>query len=190
MKKAPEENSLKKYAAFLRGINVGGHSVIKMAELRTAFQSLGFRNVKTVLASGNVLFEAPEENTTVLSLQISRGLAQALMRDITVIVQPVDALLALVARQPFTGIDIAAGARPIVTFIADGLKDPDVGDLPVQEGFRILSVSGGTICSVSYDRYGVDTSAAMGLIEKTFGRQITTRSWDTILRLLKASDNA
>ena len=60
MKKAPEEDSLIKYAAFLRGINVGGHTIIKMGELRKVFESLGFWNVKTVLASGNVLFEAPE----------------------------------------------------------------------------------------------------------------------------------
>lgn len=46
------------YAAFLRAINVGGTGVIKMDELRRQFEKLGFTNVKTVLASGNVLFDA------------------------------------------------------------------------------------------------------------------------------------
>lgn len=46
------------YAAFLRALNVGGTSVIKMDELRRQFEKLGFTNVKTVLASGNVLFDA------------------------------------------------------------------------------------------------------------------------------------
>ncbi|HYQ86023.1 MAG TPA: DUF1697 domain-containing protein, partial [Bacteroidota bacterium] len=48
------------YAAFLRGINVGGHKPVRMSDLEKAFGQLGFRNVKTVLASGNVLFEAPQ----------------------------------------------------------------------------------------------------------------------------------
>ncbi|HEX3111323.1 MAG TPA: DUF1697 domain-containing protein [Thermoanaerobaculia bacterium] len=46
------------YAAFLRALNVGGTSVIKMDELRKQFEKLGFTNVQTVLASGNVLFDA------------------------------------------------------------------------------------------------------------------------------------
>jgi uncharacterized protein (DUF1697 family) len=176
------------YAAFLRGINVGGHSVIKMAELRAAFKSMGFRDVKTVLASGNVLFEAPEEDAMGLSRRVSEDLTHLLGRDILVIVRPVDELKALAARRPFEGIDTTAGARPIVTFVADVLRVQDVRGLPMQEGFKILSVSGRTICSISYDQFGVGTAASMGLIEKTFGRQITTRTWDTIVKLLKAID--
>src|SRR4029077_19756102 len=51
--------SLARYVAFLRGINVGGNRVLKMDDLRKAFESLGFKDVKTVLASGNVMFDAP-----------------------------------------------------------------------------------------------------------------------------------
>lgn len=47
------------YAAFIRALNVGGTSVIKMDELRRQFEKLGFTNVKTVIASGNVLFDSP-----------------------------------------------------------------------------------------------------------------------------------
>ncbi|MBI1730339.1 DUF1697 domain-containing protein [Candidatus Acetothermia bacterium] len=56
-----------RYAAFLRGINVGGKKIIKMAELREAVESLGFRNVRTILASGNLLFDAPETNPSILT---------------------------------------------------------------------------------------------------------------------------
>ncbi|WP_232324870.1 DUF1697 domain-containing protein [Halobacillus mangrovi] len=48
------------YIAFLRGINVGGHNKLKMAELRSALETLGLENIKTYIQSGNVLFESNE----------------------------------------------------------------------------------------------------------------------------------
>jgi len=55
------------YVAFLRGINVGGHRRIKMAELRQAFESSGFQKVKTLLATGNVVFESPKTDAQSLT---------------------------------------------------------------------------------------------------------------------------
>jgi uncharacterized protein (DUF1697 family) len=188
MKKAPEEDSLIEYAAFLRGINVGGHTIIKMGELRKVFESLGFWNVKTVLASGNVLFEAPCENTAALSKQITGKLKDLLGREITVIVRSVEELRGLEASKPFKGIDLTTGARPIVTFVTDDLRDRAFSVPLPHEGFRILIISDGAICSVSYDQYGTGTAQSMSIIEKTFGHNVTTRTWDTIIRLLKASD--
>ena len=57
--------------AFLRGINVGGHKKVPMAALKKAFEAMGFRDVRTVLASGNVIFEAPGKDPR-LDLTISR----------------------------------------------------------------------------------------------------------------------
>jgi uncharacterized protein (DUF1697 family) len=48
-----------KYVALVRGINVGGNSIIPMAKLKAAFETCGMKNVSTFIASGNVLFEAP-----------------------------------------------------------------------------------------------------------------------------------
>jgi uncharacterized protein (DUF1697 family) len=188
MKKTPEGKSLSKYVAFLRGINVGGHSIIKMEELRKAFESLGFRNVKTVLASGNVLFEALQESTTALSKRIALKLKDLLGRETIVIVQPVEALRELEVGKPFEGVDVTTGARLFVTFVADGVEGVDSLGPSIHDGFRILSVSNGTICSVLYELPGVGAVELMGTIEKAFGRKVTTRSWDTIIKILGASD--
>src|SRR5260221_10646488 len=51
-----------KYIAFLRGINVGGNNLIKMSDLKKQFEDLGFTNVQTVIASGNVIFETDKKN--------------------------------------------------------------------------------------------------------------------------------
>jgi uncharacterized protein (DUF1697 family) len=56
-----------KYAAFLRGINVGGYKLIPMEKLKKAFESLRFKNVRTLLSSGNVVFEA--QSTNIVSLE-------------------------------------------------------------------------------------------------------------------------
>ena len=63
--------------AFLRAINVGGHTV-KMDRLRTLFEELGYANVATYIASGNVIFEMPRMSTQTLEAQIEHHLQQAL----------------------------------------------------------------------------------------------------------------
>ena len=66
-----------RYIAFLRAINVGGHTV-KMDRLRQIFDSLGFSNVETFLASGNVVFETTAQDTAALETRITAGLRAAL----------------------------------------------------------------------------------------------------------------
>ncbi|NIP26808.1 MAG: DUF1697 domain-containing protein, partial [Phycisphaerae bacterium] len=51
---------MRQYAALLRGINVGGKNIIKMADLRACFERMGFSDVRTYIQSGNVLFWATE----------------------------------------------------------------------------------------------------------------------------------
>src|SRR5258708_5109578 len=59
-----------KFAAFLRGINVGGNKLIKMDDLKKCFAALAFKNVKTILASGNVLFESTDDDEVALGKKI------------------------------------------------------------------------------------------------------------------------
>ena len=61
--------------ALLRGINVGGHRIIKMADLKKLMTDLGFTSVKTYIQSGNILFEAADQTSEALSNQIKQGIA-------------------------------------------------------------------------------------------------------------------
>jgi uncharacterized protein (DUF1697 family) len=65
-----------RYLALLRGINVGGKNLVKMADLRAAFEELGFADVATYIQSGNVLFRAPKQASSELALQIERALSR------------------------------------------------------------------------------------------------------------------
>lgn len=66
--------SMKTYVALLRAINVGGNSIIKMADLKTLFESLGFSDVVTYIQTGNVVFKSAETDRSKLAAQIEAGL--------------------------------------------------------------------------------------------------------------------
>jgi uncharacterized protein (DUF1697 family) len=85
------------YAAFIRALNVGGTSVIKMDELRRQFEKLGFTNVKTVIASGNVLFDSPRTKAGVTKEIASIGY--------TVCVRASAEVLRIAEYQPFPQTD-------------------------------------------------------------------------------------
>jgi uncharacterized protein (DUF1697 family) len=72
-----------RYVAFLRAINVGSH-LVKMDRLRALFEELGFANVKTFIASGNVLFETAAKDPAALELKIAKALRKALGYDVAV----------------------------------------------------------------------------------------------------------
>ena len=175
------------YVAFLRGINVGGHKPVPMAELATVFESLRFKNVRTLLASGNVLFEGPRTGAAALERMIERRLTKVFGHEIKVLIRAAKELQRLSALQPFRGIPSTPRTRFYVTFLSEqperALRVPyesPGGD------FKILGVSGREVCSVltlSPHSRSVDL---MNVLEKRFGRRVTTRNWQTIVRVLSA----
>jgi uncharacterized protein (DUF1697 family) len=89
-----------RYIAFLRAINVGGHTV-KMDRLRELFEALGFANVETFIASGNVLFNASSKNTQALEKKIEKHLADALGYEVATFIRTPDEVVAVSKREPF-----------------------------------------------------------------------------------------
>ena len=75
-----------RYLALLRGINVGGNTLIKMAALKECFESLGFQKVRTYINSGNVIFETDESNTTALARMIEERIEQSFSHSVKVVV--------------------------------------------------------------------------------------------------------
>jgi uncharacterized protein (DUF1697 family) len=76
-----------KYVALLRGINVGGKSIVRMADLKECVEELGYDNVSTFIASGNVFFETPERDAAKLEPAIERALERRFKLPITVVVR-------------------------------------------------------------------------------------------------------
>jgi uncharacterized protein (DUF1697 family) len=180
------QGTMLKRIAFLRGINVGGHKPIKMDALARAFGSLGFQNVKTILSSGNVLLDAPKSDSVALTQKIEAKLETVFGHTVGVTLRTVPEIQKLLKSGPFKNITVTPQIRLYVTFRRDRTK----GALKIpyqspEKDFRILRVTTGEVCSVltlSPDR---QTTQLMNILEKEFGKTVTTRNWNTILRILK-----
>lgn len=170
----------KRYVAFLRGVSPMN---AKMAQLKHAFEQAGFKNVVTVLTSGNVVFDAPAASNATLERKAETAMARHLGRSFLTIVRPVAALHDLLERNPFQAFRVAAGAKRVVTFLREPPKKKQA--LPVTEDTATVHAVEGTEVFTSY----VPSPAGpvfMTLIERTFGKDVTTRTWDTIRKCAKA----
>ena len=168
-----------RYAAFLRGVMPMN---AKMPALRLAFEKAGFTEVRTVLGSGNVVFSARAASDRALQRKAEAAMQEELGRTFATIIRSIDELQALVAADPFSKYRLPADAKRIVTFLREApARAPS--RLPEQDGARILQVSGREVFS-SY----VATPKGpvfMSLIEKTFGQDVTTRTWDTVKKVAR-----
>lgn len=175
-----------RYAAFLRGINVGGKVLIKMADLKSAFEDMGFEQVRTILASGNIVFESRRKTSEAIGKEIATGLKCAFGREIGAAVRHVEHLGALATSQPFAGIKVTPSVRLYVTFLSDARMASTLS-LPyasAAKDFRILRATATEVFSVLDVAKGSGTPDAMGIIEKEFGKKVTTRNWNTVLKVL------
>ncbi len=174
-----------KYVAFLRGINVGGNKKVPMVKLKRTFENLGFENVRTLLASGNVIFEGKRANLASLVKKISATLGEAFGFTIPVILLDTSEIKKMIESNPFKKIEITSQKRFYVTFLSaepqSKLKIPYIN---TDNSFSILSIEGNAVFSV-LDLAKTGTPEAMGILEKEFGKNITTRNWNTIIKILK-----
>ncbi len=176
------------YVAFLRGINVGGRKPLKMDELKSGLAAMNFQNIKTVLASGNVLFDAPKYTVVALGRAIESKVSELLDHDVSVIVRTVAEIKALADLEPFRWVKMTPSTRLYVTFLAEKSETPAVipADL-VSKNLKILNVTPSEVCSVVTITSTQKSLNAMTVIEKQFGEKVTTRSWSTIEKILKAA---
>jgi uncharacterized protein (DUF1697 family) len=107
--------------AFLRAINVGGHTVT-MGELRGLFERLGFKGVETFIASGNVIFDAPSKDTSALERRIEDHLQESLGYEVKTFIRTDVEVAAIARHQPFTASERESAGALCVGFLAEPLK--------------------------------------------------------------------
>jgi uncharacterized protein (DUF1697 family) len=170
---------MKRYAAFLRGVSPMN---AKMRELQKAFEAAGFTDVKTVLSSGNVVFSAPAAPGAALERRAEAAMKKRLGSAFHTIVRPIDALRGLLQSDPYKGFRLKRGAKRVVTFLR--VKPKARVKLPREvDGARILRITD-TEVFTAYVR-SPRGPVFMTLIEKTFGKDVTTRTWDTVAKVAK-----
>src|SRR5579859_7577274 len=103
---------------FIRGINVGGHSIIKMDALRALFVSLKFQDPQTYLQSGNVVFKTGEPSLPAIAATIQRAIAKKFACRPEVVLRTVEDLRAVIAKNPFAERSDIEPAKLLVSFLA------------------------------------------------------------------------
>jgi uncharacterized protein (DUF1697 family) len=170
------------YIAMLRGINVGGHAKVAMADLRAVFAEMGFDDVQSYIQSGNVVFRATAAAAT-LQPTIERGLDAAFGHGIKVVIRTHAQLVAVVGRNPLAG----GGRDPSklhVTFLASKpassrLTGLDTGAFLPDE-FRVAGREVYVHCPGGYGR----TKLNNAFFERALGVVATTRTLNTATALV------
>lgn len=173
------------YVAFIRGINVGGNTIIKMATLKELFEKAGCANVHTILASGNVLFDSPSRDKRLLQKKLEASLTEHVGRSISINIRSLNDLQTLSKGDPFKKIPVTKDTRLYVTFLD---KPPAKHLKTTSPFFRIVKTCPFAVCSVLLLTPDSGSLDLMASLEKHYGKNITTRNWNTIQKIL-AADN-
>ncbi|HEX7315636.1 MAG TPA: DUF1697 domain-containing protein [Pyrinomonadaceae bacterium] len=172
-----------RYIAFLRAINVGGRHTVKMDFLRRLFESLGFSNVETFIASGNVVFETAARNAQALERKIESRLREALGYEVATFIRT-DAELAVVASyKPFSQSELDGGAALNIAFLGDGLDDKSGQRLmTLRTDVDDFHIHGREIYWLCRKKQSA-SKISNAVLEKAIGRKSTLRGANTVQKM-------
>lgn len=129
-------NNMTIYVALLRGINVGGHKVIKMADLKRLFESIELKHVKTYIQSGNIVFES-EEGINFLKDRIQSEMKNEFDFDVPVMLRTHDEFINIIKQCPYEVHSLLEGESVHVAFLANVLSEEESSKLLTYKSFKI-----------------------------------------------------
>lgn len=172
--------AMPRYVAFLRGVSPVNAS---MKQLKQCYEDLGFTKVKTVLASGNVVFDAPRMSTSALESRLEKAMQQHLPRSFPTVVRLQEYLVRLLQNDVFGAFEVEAHEKRVVSFFK--VLPTQIPALPIeQQGVRILAIVSSEVYTVY--RRSSEGPVFMKLLDNYFGKNITTRTWDTLTKCVRA----
>jgi uncharacterized protein (DUF1697 family) len=175
-------NQLMQYAAFLRGVNVGGNGIIKMADLKTAVEKAGFSGVKTYIQSGNIILSSAETDV----LQIAASLEKIILRTFKIVSPTVvitRARLENVLKQAPPEWE-KEDLRRYIAFVLAPVTVPDViGDFEIKPGVDTIK-AGPDVIYVTTTMEGRTKSKLNRIMSKPSYKKLTMRDYNTVKKIL------
>jgi uncharacterized protein (DUF1697 family) len=163
-----------RYVAFLRGVSPQN---AKMPELKRAFESAGFTEVRTLLSSGNVVFNARAASAASIAQRAEKAMQAELGRSFGAFIRSTAFLQDLLASEPFAAFKLPPDSKRVITFMHQ--PPATVPTLPITlDEATILQCEGAEVFSVYVP--GPKGPVFMVLLERTFGKDITTRTLGTV----------
>jgi uncharacterized protein (DUF1697 family) len=171
-----------RYIAFLRAINVGGHTV-KMEHLRQLFESLDLSNVQTFIASGNVIFEAKSKEPRLLEKKIEKRLLEALGYEVAMFIRTYAELAEIADYKPFrqSGLDAAVALN--IAFLSDALDNQSKQKLmALRTEIDDFHVHGREIYWLCHRKQS-ESTFSNAVLERALGIKSTLRGVSTVRKM-------
>ena len=173
-----------KYVAFLRAINVGGHTV-KMDHLRKLFESLGFANVETFIASGNVIFDSKTKSIAMLEKKIEKQLQVGLGYEVKTFIRTLDEIADVVGVKSFQTTELEAPGN--ILYVGFMSATPDEAAIKKLESLvddvNDFRLGEREVYWLRRTKVG-ESQYSGGIIEKTLKTPVTFRNSTTVKKIL------
>jgi uncharacterized protein (DUF1697 family) len=171
------------YVAFLRAINIGGR-VVKMDRLRALFEEMGHSDVKTFIASGNVVFQSRSRSTAVLEKQIEKNLKRALGYEVATFVRSADEVVAIVDHAPFVESELSDPDHNLYVALLREAPAHECAKamLKRRSDFDDFHINGREVYWLCRGRFS-DSSTSSNELERTLRCAATVRNSNTLRKL-------
>lgn len=171
------------HVALLRGINVGGRNMIAMSDLRDLFATLGFSDAKSLLQSGNLVFESDPQTGTALEQLLEVETAKRFNITVDYFVRTAEEWATMIDRNPFPNEAKRDPSHLVPTCLKSAPSAKDVKSLQTAiVGPESLRVVGNQLYIVYPEGIG-RSKLTNTLIERKLGSRATGRNWNTVLKL-------
>ncbi len=177
------------YITLLRGINVGGSSVIKMTELKKQFEAAGFSDVKTYIQSGNIIFTSPEKDTLKISTKLKQQLKKSLNLNGEIFILSPNELKTALAGCPFEPEKNEANQLCHLMFLSGKPENQNVEKLMGMSGEEYSFAVKDKVFYYAYPREYAGPRRRNINFEKVLGVTGTARTWKVISKLIELALN-
>ncbi len=180
------------YIGLLRGINVSGQKLIKMEELRSLLAELPFRQVRTYIQSGNIVFEAEQKETELLERMLENKIAEAYPFQVPVVVRTAPELAAVAEACPFSeaAATDGSGKAQHKLYVAFLSERPDDRQTALLQSYSSdadqFKVAGREVYILCRNGYG-KSLFSNNFLESKLKVTATTRNWATVTKLIGMS---
>ncbi len=172
------------YISFLRGINVGGNKKIKMADLRDLYQQLGLVNTKTLLQSGNAIFQTKIEDLAQIQSLIQDGIREQFGFDVDIVLRTPEQLNDVVNVQPFDDDQMSDPSKISFVFLDAIPDESNVVALQENNTGREIIHAGGQELYIFYTDGKGRSKLDNKQIERMLKVKATARNWNTVMKVL------
>ena len=170
------------YIALLRGVNVSGRNLLKMQELRKCLDKIGFKNTRTYVQSGNIIFQSEILSSVTLAQMISESISRDFGLEVPVLVKTLSEIIAAIEENPFLPDQAENPESLYLTLLERKPEETQLEFIPDQSGpdrFIIINDRIYLYCPGGYGK----TKFTNTFFEKKLKTIATTRNWNTLLQL-------